>query len=345
MQEFLRIKRVEFEQFPERYIRMAESLMLDEDSLRRAVPHKTLLDWQSRIESMTMNATICDSDAIYLKTITRIKDILSCMKPSLIDQQSFDSLQEPMRSRLSVLQPDRFGLHTPVSYSNSGSVTGRLTVASGPNFLTMPAEYKKLLKSKFDGGKILQIDMIAAEPTVALNIADRPPSSDPYLELAESVFEFKLDRNACKRVVLCALYGQSKRKISDALGSEIDASKAIRSTKDYFDYDRLIAKIRGDIDERNVMRNFFGRPIPLPDSSESLLVSYFLQSTAAEAAILAFGDLLDRTADYCTPLHIVHDALLIDCKRDYADFLIKKGNIKLKCNDWQLPAKVTVVSR
>jgi hypothetical protein len=127
------------------------------------------------------------------------------------------------------------------------------------------------------------------------------------------------------------------------MGPKIDVNEAIQSTKEYFDYANLLSFIRSNIDDGNVMRNFFGRPILLPDSSDSLIVSYFLQSSAAEAAILAFGELIERTSEHCVPLHIIHDALLLDCKPDYHQFLMNKEIIKLKLNDWILPAKITSI--
>lgn len=344
VQEFLRIKRASFQEFPERYHRMAQQLRLKQVDLERSIPTKILTSWQSSVMKVLEGSILCEKDGEYLRTLARIKSIIGALRPSLLNEEMIAKTNGSLASRFSSLMPDHGSFHDPIHYSNSGSVTGRLTVISGPNVLTMPSEYKKLLKSRFDGGRILQIDLIAAEPTVALNVMGRPPEKDPYVELSETVFRSLLDRDACKKVVLCSLYGQSRRKLSESMGADLNVNDTIEATKRHFDYDGLLAHIRENTDENLWMRNFFGRPVPLPDSSDSIALSYFLQSTAAEAAILAFGDLLERTRDHCIPLHIIHDAILLDCKEDYAKFLISKGTLRLKLNNWTLPAKVSLAS-
>jgi hypothetical protein len=344
IQEFLRIKRVDFEGFPEKYLLMAKKLGMKDCSLRRSVPNVVNERWQSAILSKLQECLVSEKDEQYLKNLENIKKVLSLLKPALIDIDKISKINESTKNRLHTLTTNAKSFHEPIEYSNSGSVTGRLTITSGPNVLTMPAEYKRLLKSRFDNGRILQIDLIAAEPTIALNVANKAVIEDPYTALAESVFQSKLDRNACKRIVLCSLYGQSKRKLSEALGSSINVDTAIKSTRKYFDYDGILQSIRESIEDGNVMRNFFGRPIILPDSSDSIAISYFLQSTAAEAAILAFGDLLNRTSEHCVPLHVIHDAIVIDCKEDYANFLTSKEMLRLKLNNWTLPAKVSLIN-
>jgi hypothetical protein len=343
IQEFLNIKKVDYPHFPARYINMARTLGIESNDLAKHVPSSIYSSWKESLTSQCLSNLKNEQDGSYLETLARIKKVISELKPAVVDERYLDSFQEPLKSRVQSLKPLQGNFHSAIKYSNSGSVTGRLTIVSGPNVLTMPAEYKKTLRSRFKGGKIAQVDLVAAEPTIALNVMKKHPKADPYLELAEGVFNSLLDRNACKHAVLCALYGQSKKKLSTVLGPRIDANEAIRSTKSYFDYVNLLSFIRSGIDDDNVMRNFFGRPIRLPDSSDSLVVSYYLQSTAAEAAILAFGDLVKRTREHCVPLHIIHDALLLDCKPDYYRFLMDKKIIKLKLNDWILPAKITPI--
>jgi len=343
IQEFLNIKKIEYSQFPVRYINMAKTLGIESNDLVKHVPSSIYVNWKNSVINKCLSSLEDEKDGLYLETLSRIKKVIFELKPAVVNERYLGSLQEPLKSRVQSLRPLEGNFHSSIKYSNSGSVTGRLTIAAGPNILTMPAEYKKVLRSRFKGGKIVQVDLVAAEPTIALNVMKKHPEADPYLELAEGVFNSLLDRNACKHAVLCALYGQSKKKLSTVLGPKIDVNEAINSTKSYFDYANLLSFIRSGVDDDNVMRNFFGRPIRLPDSSDSLVISYYLQSTAAEAAILAFGNLIERTTEHCVPLHIIHDALLLDCKPDYYRFLMDKKIIKLKLNDWILPAKVTPI--
>jgi hypothetical protein len=343
-QEFLKLKNIDFDRFPEKYQRLAGNLGAQYDFLPRCVPTKFFENWKSKLIASIKMHTKNEKDDQYLSYLVEIKKVLSALQPAIVNNQSLENASEPLKSRLSSLRAIDGNFHASIKYSNANSVTGRLTVVSGPNVLTMPADYKKFLESRFRDGSIIQIDLIAAEPTIALNVAGKTIAKDPYNELNEQIFGSSLERNDCKRIVLCALYGQSKRKLSNAMGKNFDVDEAVESTKNYFDYQNLINFIRKNADDEFLIRNFFGRPIPIQDRSDSLTISYFLQSTAAEAAVLAFGELLRRTKDHCVPLHIIHDAIIVDCKNDYAKFLLSKQQLKLRMNNWMLPAKVTLIN-
>jgi hypothetical protein len=337
IQSLLSIFRIELPKDIDSYRSMMNHIGATDENLAKMIPKTRLLSWQRRLHRLVED-TFESKDYDYLEILNRIENFLKCVKPSLVSQDY------AFNERLRALHPNSKGQHEPVIYSNTKTVTGRLTVVSGPNVLTLPSDFKKKLRSRFEGGKILQVDLIAAEPTVALNLAGKPPVEDPYLDVSRSIFNGEIAREVCKNTVLCSLYGQSKRNLSKKIPSNFNVDDVIERTKEHFAYESLLERIDRTTFRTDWIRNHYGRPIRMQERSEPLLVSYFLQSTAAEAALLAFSELYSRTKDHCVPVCLIHDAMLIDCKPEYHSFLLSKGILKLRANDWTFPAKVTVAN-
>jgi hypothetical protein len=346
-QEFLKIFNIEFNYFPSKYLNMADNLNLSDEQIKNAVPMHVYNEWQENILNLITQFLNENKKSLnYFNNLVNIKNFTNSCQPALVNKNQLENIENKKhQAKFQQLIPDSKGEHQKIVYCNSASATGRLTVVKGPNVLTMSAEYKQLLYSRFKGGKILQIDLVAAEPTIALNLANKQTLEDPYTEISNNLFNNNLDRNITKKLVISSLYGLSKRKLNKLIKDQnINVNFVLKQIKDYFNYEDLILNIKNSSNISNKIYNYYGRPIYLPDTSDALMVSYYLQSTAAESAILAFSNLLKRTNQYSVPLHIIHDALIIDCKKEYAEFLLNKKLIKLKVNNWILPAKVTLIS-
>jgi hypothetical protein len=184
--------------------------------------------------------------------------------------------------------------------------------------------------------------MIAAEPKIALTIQGKNPPIDVYQHIAEVILGGEVTRKEAKMITLCALYGQSPRNLEKSLPAGTNARSVIRKTRNYFDADRLISDLRIQSRDDN-LRNALGRPLKVPRENEHLLISYFLQSTAAESAILMFSDWCARH-ESAIPLYVIHDALLVDCDRNLSKELLGKDIEVLRLGDWNFDAKVTQVS-
>ena len=63
------------------------------------------------------------------------------------------------------------------------SITGRMTITSGPNILTLKRGHRKILRSRYPGGKIVEIDIRAAEPRVVLALVGKKVEGDVYTEI------------------------------------------------------------------------------------------------------------------------------------------------------------------
>lgn len=200
-------------------------------------------------------------------------------------------------------------------YDQCNTVTGRLTVKEGPQILVLPKKYRDIIKSRWRGGKIVQVDFVSLEPRVARLASGRTAASDVYLQLSSEVFNSSLTREQCKLAVLCALYGVSKNRLSEILGTNHDAAAVIERIKDFFGVKELVDSIKPQLKNDSSFRNYFGRKIEPDRDDPSALVNYYVQSSAVDTAILGFIRLqkkIERNSLECIPLFVIHDALVLD---------------------------------
>lgn len=284
----------------------------------------------------------------YLVTYLSIKRFLRSLSAPLVCTQTLESVMKetehkPTADRIAQLRPSETGRPQKTRYNMVGSSTGRLTVKSGPQILTISSKARQSFKSEFKNGKVLQIDLISAEPKIALQVQNKKSPVDLYEHLSKHILGGKVSRKESKLITLSALYGQSASNLKKILPEDVNANIVIRKTKDYFDSAYLEKSLKQSHRSRN-LRNILGRPLNIPENDERLVVSYFLQSSAAEAAILMFSNWAEAHKDDAVPLYVIHDALIVDCNEALSSSLLQKKNIQLNVGDWTFDAKVTQVS-
>ena len=330
---------------------MKETLGLSDDEIFLAMPKDVL---SSRISVVTeqLQMSLNDLDnKDYLVTYLTIKRFLRGLSRPLVDKQRLSHVigqqqHEGVKNSMLALLPDKQGFAKKTVYSMCGSNTGRLIVTEGPNILTMKSDARNSLRSRYRHGKILQLDLSAAEPNIALNVCGKSIEKDVYSHIAEEVLEDKVTRDDAKLIVLCALYGQSPTKLQKMLPEDIRAHTVIRKCRDFFDANYLEKMLRSS-HRNNNLRNVVGRPINLSEDQARLLVSYYLQSSAAELSLVMFADLCDKLKTInkgITPLYVVHDALIADCDKELTEELLNDKIINLQMGNWKFHAKVTEIS-
>ena len=128
---------------------------------------------------------------------------------------------------LSSLLPNSDGYCDSITYDTSGTSTGRLTVTGGPNILTVPVAARRCLSSDYSDGMVLQIDIVSAEPKFALHVKGDDPPVDVYAHIATTILGGAVERHHAKLITLCALYGQSPKKLKRKLPVGVDVRKVI----------------------------------------------------------------------------------------------------------------------
>jgi hypothetical protein len=289
-----------------------------------------------------------NSNSEYLVNYLKITQFLNGLSRAAVDINEIKELQkssqhEVVRSTLNSFLPDEAGVARKVKYSMENTVTGRLTVESGPQILTVPASARKCLRSLYENGRVLQLDLVSAEPTMALHVNGTAPPSDVYKHIAGSILGGKVTRKQAKMITLCALYGQSAARLRSKLPRGVDPNTVIRRTKKFFGVEELVNELRTECKE-GVIRNILGRPISLSNDRDHTLVSYYLQSSVAEAAISMFSDFINDSCLEIKPLFVIHDALVIDCDSAAAKELQGMEKLNVSLGEWQFRVAITQLS-
>ena len=185
----------------------------------------------------------------------------------------------------------------------------------GPSILTLPAKHRDLLKTRHQRGRVIQIDFVSLEPRVAKYIAGDEAASDIYDDMCQELFHGQLDRKTVKLATLSALYGVSSKRMDALLGPGQNAKHVIRSVRRYFGLDRIESELKTLMLSQGHIENALGRPLFPETSSNHVLVSQHIQSTAVDVALCGFADLLmsfETLGVYVDPLYLIHDAIVID---------------------------------
>ena len=258
----------------------------------------------------------------YMETFVAKRSLLTRLTRAHVDRPLLSSYlrdeeNSTVRSTLRSFIPANDSIAQAVVYNQANTVTGRLTIESGPQVLTLPKKYRNILTSRYPGGSIMQVDFTSLEPRVARLATGLQAEDDVYIQLSRDLFGSSLQRDEVKIAVLCALYGVSQRRLSKMLGAGFHASTIIREIKEFFGIPELIKNLKNQLIVNHKIKNHFGRIIEPDKSEDNILINHYIQSTAVDAAMVGFLGLLDMIAKLnVEPLFIIHDALVLDISPD-----------------------------
>ena len=334
--DFFSIFNIKAKLLSDEYARVAKLIGVPQSERLRLVPIDRL---KTEIDSVCLSLDeilASEVNVSYLNFFIKMRSFLDSMSVPMIDPIALKNLIETQEHD-GVKSNLRTFVDAPrTEYSMSSSATGRLSVKSGARILTAPGEVKSVLRSRFNGGKILQIDLSCAEPNFALFFSGIQPMPDLYEHCANQVLEGKVDRKTAKLVLLSAIYGQSVKNLGQNLPEGLNASEVIKKVKNFLSIDKLRESLRHDWSKGN-FRNYLGRP--LDTSQQRLLISHFLQSSVAELAIIMFSDFC--STNDALPVFVIHDALIIDCKQQVAEELLSNNEFCFNFEGFNFPATIT----
>lgn len=258
----------------------------------------------------------------YADTLRKSREILGHLDSSVIDVHELRSLQvESQAGQLESFEPGPGGMLQPPTYSHRTS-TGRLTVVDGPRILTLHKQHRKVLGSRYNGGRMMQIDFVSLEPRVLRLIHAGTAPDDLYSDMLGSV-SGDFTRRQAKLATLKSLYGAGSASVGEELGAE--AHVLTRHVTAYFG----LAEHRDRLNPaRGPIRNFWGRPLP-EATDPRIAVSHFAQSTAVDVALMGFGSLYRSITEMdllAVPCFVLHDALLIDAAPEAMEGLTSIAN-------------------
>lgn len=294
---------------PDEFVRSMDGIAQGRIPWPLIVPQRVLGDHLRNLASDFEEAL--ERAGEYAETLARSRRILSRLQPCRIDLAALRVEQgKSATGTLDSFEPGPDFTCYPPIYSHATS-TGRLTVKSGPKILTLQKEHRRILTSRFDGGRMMQVDFVSLEPRVLRLLAEGSAPIDIYSDVSTRLGG-AANRRQVKLATLKMLYGSGRAGITEDVGSI--SPKAIRGIEDYFGLPRLRASLQAQLGRDGAIKSRWGRP--LPEATEThLLVSHFTQSTAVDVALGGFGDMVERfeIEDLdIVPCYVLHDALLLD---------------------------------
>jgi hypothetical protein len=216
-------------------------------------------------------------------------------------------------------RPGPGGFLQPVVYDRFATRTGRLTVSSGPNILTLKKRYRKVLKSTFQDGVICSLDFGALEARIILTENGKVSSAhDLYGALATELFDSRVDREIVKIAVISELYGASKSSLASRLGiGNHKLDEFVTKVRSYFGTAELRKRLKEEFIKTGKIRNKHGRFLDLDDPQDHLFVNTYAQSSGVDVSLLGFKAVVDSLGiDGVRPLFVLHDALILDVRED-----------------------------
>jgi hypothetical protein len=287
----------------------------------------------------------CD-DNPYVSIFKSTRELLTSLERIKIDRRLWAiytrSTQNGQVDTVASFKPDHEGFASEITYSRTSS-TGRLKIARGPKVLHLRKDYREMFTSRWTDGKIMQIDYVSLEPRVLLAITGRAPEIDIYSQISREVLRNKLTRPQVKKIVMGVLYGAGPTKIQEMIGPTLDVTSAMSEIRAYFGVRVLERNLKRQLSDKGYITNHYGRVLAPNRRDPAGLVSYHVQSTGVDVALLGFNRMRKYIEIHGIPIKIlcvIHDAVLIDVHPDVSGYNledVKRAGEKIPHLDVMFP--------
>lgn len=306
---------------PDRYTRMLGYLNADDgkaNTMKLLGPSYTSKTQQRLVDNATWLRN--KQDDIYLGFYQETNRFLYSLQPAEINPTRWMSIE---RLGINLFDKpysngDRVMINPP-RYVRDRSSTGRLSVVEGVRTTTMKSEHRNILKDAW------QLDFQAMEPRFLLSLIGKTVEGDFYDWIAKEVGIEWMDRAKVKLAVLSSMYGHRNqiKEVTDVLGLRYLEKELEKDVKDGW------------------TKNWFGRPIHVEDKKGRHLVALWLQSSAAEAALLGFMKFCD-THPSVHPHWLIHDALVYSVDPQNIDEINQDKSIIIEWNGQEISMPYTI---
>lgn len=307
--------------------------ILKKDDVSEIVPWQHVLPQQTYhrfVSSMVKNIhqQLGAVSTDYFDVYSRVTRVFDTLKPARIDVKRFDTLYDSeenasIKSSIMSFRPDIHGYASKVIYNRHNSMTGRLTVKSGPEILTIKKEFRNLITSSYDRGKIYYVDYSALEARTFLSVVGKVIDNVDIYEDIRVKLGSNVRRDIVKLAVIMLLYGSGTEQIRQLLGmSYADTEKFVCQIKEEFCMTTFHNKLVSEWKDKNTFRNLYGRVIHA--DNQNLLLNYYVQSSAADICLLGYLNIINLILSenmLIKPLFLLHDAIVLDVHPAYVSVL------------------------
>ena len=266
-----------------KYITMAKAMGLSDPKFYKIIGKNHIKNIRKTLEILTPTIEKIKNSK-YLEVYKRTQGFLYSLQKVKADRTRFASLKA-LGTRYDGIS-FRDGYIMPPRYHRDRTKTGRLTVSSGIPILTMKKEHRNVMEAK-------QIDYSSMEPRFLLALSGKKVDGDLYQWVSDQL-DIKKDRSYAKIAVISSMYG----------------SKVVPEVTELFGLDVWIQQLEESV-TGGIIESFWGRPIVVGETKGHKLLALWLQSTAADAALLGFANLFEERKDLI-PHCVIHDACIFN---------------------------------
>ena len=310
-----------------KYFLPYQRLGLKEALWSKAMPRKAYKKYFQSVQDAICANLGSDQYEYFKNRVARQQKLISSLQPAHIDEKVFARrYADPATVNKSVLasfSPMK-GVTRKVGYNLTGTSTGRLTISEGPQILTLKAEMRDILTSRYEGGKIMQFDYVSLEPRVALILSGQDPVKDIYTDLCGKVLDSQHGRQTAKLLTIATLYGMGVRRVKELIGvSKQTAYDVLKKLEIFFGVGEVKAHLEEEA-KSGFIKNHFGRNIRVRNDASHVLYNNYIQSSAMDAALEGFYQIVqgvEKEGHKCVPLFLLHDAIIFDCHPECFDKL------------------------
>ena len=301
---------------PRKYTRADEEANVDVSRFIRTVPRDALLAHVCQLLSSAESLSDASRDQYITGMFADTRRQLADLQRARVDPTAWnEATHETDSPALQSLEPDSDGLVDQVVYDQLGTITGRMTVASGPHILTLRRDLRRVLRPTKRGQRLLMIDFVSHEPRVALCLKGETPPLDIYGWFKEEHLP-SASRDDAKGAIISTLYGMTPGTLSDKLGVTLTEAKILNEiVRVTFGLDKLEKDLTRSHSQRGEISSAFGRRIKPSSSSPGVLVNSYIQGTSYDIAMAGFRRILSMCATALIETHVffyIHDAMILE---------------------------------
>ena len=217
------------------------------------------------------------------------------------------------------------------------SITGRLSICEGVNYLVMKKDERKQLRSTITGHTMMELDFNSCEPNFYMRAMSliNEDVDDIYEFISKKVgLDLSQERSKLKRSILSILYGANNSTVKRL--SKMSTSQ-IQKIKELLNVENFEKELRQEYEEKGFIENYYGRPV----LSDANIVNYWIQSSAVDYCCLSFLKFIKENKDI--KLHsVIHDAILFSVPDEKVGYYLTLKKLACPKSNISIPIKINV---
>jgi len=321
---------------PQKFVRAMAQLTKEQVPWAKVMPPRDHRAFVRKLINEASEAYDNISKDYYVNTWVPQSTVLRNLNPAKIDHTRYleaVALAGTHAQSVTSFEPDQNGMSQCIDYDRFGTVTGRLTVKSGPSILTLKRDYRDMIVSSEPNGKIIYIDFAALEARILLYEAGISCNKvDLYSYISQELFNGVASRDSIKSAVISELYGVGKHTLGDQLGIEgKELDDFVNKIKFFFKTGDLKKRIKEQFIKTGYVLNRYGRQVVPSAPLDHILLNSYAQSTGVDVSLLGFSSIVDSLKQFpkVKPLYVLHDAIILDVPEENIDDVVSIKKITI----------------